>query len=72
MPVFLCPHGHWSKEDLHHHGRHRDEMQYRCGALARMGCGSLLMRWLDMETPNGWDGSTGGILKSWHYKLGIR
>ncbi|MDA7513944.1 acetylxylan esterase [bacterium] len=39
MPVFLCPHGHWSKEDLHHHGRHRDEMQYRCGALARMGCG---------------------------------
>ncbi|MDG2400404.1 MAG: hypothetical protein P8M04_07510 [Akkermansiaceae bacterium] len=39
MPVFLCPHGHWSKDDLHHHGRHRDEMQYRCGALARMGCG---------------------------------
>ena len=39
LPVFLCPHGHWSKEDLHHHGRHRDEMQYRCGALARMGCG---------------------------------
>ncbi|MEN8871050.1 MAG: acetylxylan esterase [Akkermansiaceae bacterium] len=39
MPVFLCPHGHWSQDDLHHHGRHRDEMQYRCGALARMGCG---------------------------------
>ena len=39
LPIFLCPHGHWSKEDLHHHGRHRDEMQYRCGALARMGCG---------------------------------
>ncbi|MDB4569788.1 hypothetical protein N9Z95_02060 [Akkermansiaceae bacterium] len=38
MPVFLCPHGHWSKEDLHQHGRHRDEMQVRCGALARMGC----------------------------------
>ena len=39
MPVILCPHGHWSQEDLHQHGRHRDEMQYRCGALARMGCG---------------------------------
>lgn len=39
MPVFLCPHGHWSQDDLRNHGRHRDEMQYRCGALARMGCG---------------------------------
>jgi hypothetical protein len=39
MPVFLCPHGHWSQDDLHNHWRHRDEMQFRCGALARMGCG---------------------------------
>ncbi|MGJ8696639.1 MAG: alpha/beta hydrolase family protein [Verrucomicrobiaceae bacterium] len=38
MPGFLCTHGHWSGKDLHQHGRHRDEMQYRCGALARMGC----------------------------------
>lgn len=38
MPLALCPHGHWKSEDLGEHGRFREDMQQRCGALARMGC----------------------------------
>ncbi len=35
LPAVLCPHGHWSKPgDI---GRFRDDMQIRCGMLARMG-----------------------------------
>ena len=38
MPLVLCPHGHWQGDDLLSHGRFREDMQKRCGALARMGC----------------------------------
>ncbi len=38
MPLVLCPHGHWQGKDLREHGRFRDDMQKRCGSLARMGC----------------------------------
>ncbi len=31
----LCPHGHWG--DKSDYGRFRNDMQYRCAALARMG-----------------------------------
>lgn len=32
IPVVLCPDGHWAKH------RYRDDCQYRCATLARMGC----------------------------------
>lgn len=38
MPMVLCPHGHWKGEKLIEHGRFREDMQKRCGAMARMGC----------------------------------
>lgn len=38
MPLVLCPHGHWKGEKLIEHGRFREDMQKRCGAMARMGC----------------------------------
>lgn len=38
MPLVLCPHGHWQGDDIAQHGRFREDMQKRCGALARMGC----------------------------------
>jgi dienelactone hydrolase len=38
MPVVLSSHGHWPGESPTAHGRFRDFMQKRCGALARMGC----------------------------------
>ena len=38
MPLMLCPHGHWRGDDLSAHGRFREDMQKRCGAMARMGC----------------------------------
>ena len=37
VPGVLCPHGHW--ED----GRFRDDMQYRCAAMARMG--AIVFAW---------------------------
>lgn len=33
--AILSPHGHWSKKD--NYGRFRNNMQYRCATLARMG-----------------------------------
>ena len=35
IPAVLCPHGHWY--DLDNYGRFREDMQYRCASLARMG-----------------------------------
>jgi hypothetical protein len=32
IPVVLCPDGHWAKH------RYREDCQYRCATLARMGC----------------------------------
>jgi hypothetical protein len=32
VPVVLCPDGHWAKH------RYREDCQYRCATLARMGC----------------------------------
>lgn len=41
MPVVLCPHGHWRKGEWNERGRYRPDMQHRCAAMARMGCGVL-------------------------------
>ncbi len=41
MPLMLCPHGHWGTDVLAEHGRFREDMQKRCGAMARMGCAVL-------------------------------
>lgn len=35
IPGIACPHGHWSNPA--DYGRFRNDMQYRCAALARMG-----------------------------------
>lgn len=35
IPAILCPHGHWDKLD--DYGRFREDMQYRCASLSRMG-----------------------------------
>ncbi|MEZ4825059.1 MAG: acetylxylan esterase [Bacteroidia bacterium] len=35
FPAILSTHGHWS--DPANHGRYREDMQYRCATLARMG-----------------------------------
>lgn len=35
VAAIVCPHGHWDQPE--DYGRFRDDMQYRCASLARMG-----------------------------------
>lgn len=59
LAAIVCPHGHWDQPE--DYGRFRNDMQYRCASLARMGAAVFTIdmigygesRQLDHEYPKG-------------------
>jgi dienelactone hydrolase len=75
LAAIVCPHGHWDKPE--DYGRFRNDMQYRCASLAKMGAvvfsldmiGYGESQQLDHEYPKGVAIQTWNVMRSIDFLL---